>query len=643
MIVPRIQGTYEFEVQPLREYFAARYLYDTASYSPPGKEKTGTKPDRFDAIARNFYWLNVVRFFSGCFSKGELLDLADRIKELIGDIALGRSRHPVMLGAMLLADWVFTQSPKAVVEVAGALSTRDALRRLLPDTMTYRGEQTIQIPARCGGSEIVHKAFEFLGEKYTRRDLGRRLAAFINANATSQEIDARWLAMAQGPVAGDPARWLWIGSELGSLSRTDKIAIMAIMGDDPLAPSDLSILCEAGRYDCVLTSDVNAASMRSYVLSEPSSRSHSNAGAGPLYLLPVLLSWEFLSIGRGRFATIELSEAVKRFKSEYQSIPQPELPFRFDFRQETFDLSRKIAALLEEGAEGLSVMTWQNLIEDCRILWGEQPAILAAANAITGLRPTTRIRPKQIDLLDRNQPICSRTRFAKSQTKNLRWWRSQLAETKDDNDKLVYHMSYWNFVSLDIIFGMIDELADSLDSLSPEKWSTFLNFIHLIIEPGYHYYYVSGHSRTNANQPLPRQLGSPRLALLVGIKDRATYGRSVFLDYFMHGGPQHSVFSEFRQSQAFEAALAEALDWRVALTIIRSTYSEGAAYHLARVSRSRQQAVILPETVSQQILGNAKDYPVLLWELAENIASANARKAIRPVASVAKKERWFLE
>lgn len=31
MIVPRIQGTYEFEVQPLREYFAARYLYNTAS------------------------------------------------------------------------------------------------------------------------------------------------------------------------------------------------------------------------------------------------------------------------------------------------------------------------------------------------------------------------------------------------------------------------------------------------------------------------------------------------------------------------------------------------------------------------------------------------------------------------------------
>ncbi|MGA3325121.1 MAG: hypothetical protein ABSF45_11660 [Terriglobia bacterium] len=42
-VVSRVEGTYEFEVQPLREYFAARYLYDTAPYSPPGNERRGTK------------------------------------------------------------------------------------------------------------------------------------------------------------------------------------------------------------------------------------------------------------------------------------------------------------------------------------------------------------------------------------------------------------------------------------------------------------------------------------------------------------------------------------------------------------------------------------------------------------------------
>src|SRR5690606_7455278 len=71
-LVSRIQGTFEFEVQPLREYFAARYLYDTAPYAPPGKPKRrGTLPDRFEALAKNFYWLNVTRFYAGCYSSGE--------------------------------------------------------------------------------------------------------------------------------------------------------------------------------------------------------------------------------------------------------------------------------------------------------------------------------------------------------------------------------------------------------------------------------------------------------------------------------------------------------------------------------------------------------------------------------------------
>jgi len=37
-LVQRIQGMYEFEVQPLREYFCAKYLYDTAPQSRLGTE-----------------------------------------------------------------------------------------------------------------------------------------------------------------------------------------------------------------------------------------------------------------------------------------------------------------------------------------------------------------------------------------------------------------------------------------------------------------------------------------------------------------------------------------------------------------------------------------------------------------------------
>ena len=51
-IVSRVQGTYEFDVQTLREYFAARHLYQTAPYSPAGAERKGTISDRWRAIAQ---------------------------------------------------------------------------------------------------------------------------------------------------------------------------------------------------------------------------------------------------------------------------------------------------------------------------------------------------------------------------------------------------------------------------------------------------------------------------------------------------------------------------------------------------------------------------------------------------------------
>jgi hypothetical protein len=82
-LVSRVEGTYEFEVQPLREYFAAKYLYETARHSSPGKEDSGTKPERFNAIARNFYWLNVTRFYAGCYDVGELPSLVDQLEDLI--------------------------------------------------------------------------------------------------------------------------------------------------------------------------------------------------------------------------------------------------------------------------------------------------------------------------------------------------------------------------------------------------------------------------------------------------------------------------------------------------------------------------------------------------------------------------------
>ena len=129
-IVSRVQGVYEFDVQTLREYFAARHLYETAPYSPPGDERRGTRSDRWRALSRNYYWLNVARFYAGCYSEGELASLVEELRALIRDDAFRSTNHPQLITATLLGDWVFSQKPLAIQDVVDIVFAPRGLRML---------------------------------------------------------------------------------------------------------------------------------------------------------------------------------------------------------------------------------------------------------------------------------------------------------------------------------------------------------------------------------------------------------------------------------------------------------------------------------------------------------------------------------
>ncbi len=56
-----VEGTYEFEVLSLREYFAARYLYGNAGEDQPAFDRATV----LQQLLRRPYWLNTVRFYAG--------------------------------------------------------------------------------------------------------------------------------------------------------------------------------------------------------------------------------------------------------------------------------------------------------------------------------------------------------------------------------------------------------------------------------------------------------------------------------------------------------------------------------------------------------------------------------------------------
>jgi len=120
-LVSRVQGTFEFEVQPLREYFCAKFLFKTSPYCPPGEIAPGTRPERFDAISKNSYWQNVLRFFAGCIDVGELPMIIQKLKEMVENDLIRYSNYPFVLIPQLLSDYVFYQVPNNQKEVVNLL------------------------------------------------------------------------------------------------------------------------------------------------------------------------------------------------------------------------------------------------------------------------------------------------------------------------------------------------------------------------------------------------------------------------------------------------------------------------------------------------------------------------------------------
>ena len=81
-LVLRIEGSFEFEVQPMREYFAAKYLYETAPHSTAADVRPGTLPERFEALVVDPFWQNVTRLLAGCYSQGQLPSLLTSLRAL---------------------------------------------------------------------------------------------------------------------------------------------------------------------------------------------------------------------------------------------------------------------------------------------------------------------------------------------------------------------------------------------------------------------------------------------------------------------------------------------------------------------------------------------------------------------------------
>jgi len=123
-LTSKVEGTYEFEVLSLREYFAANFLYRFA----------GEETKRFDRVEvlrellRRPYWMNTARFYGGNAEGSDISVLADGI---IDELTDDPPPHAVIAGWTLLTDGVFANRPRYARDVLAALCADEHMHVLV--------------------------------------------------------------------------------------------------------------------------------------------------------------------------------------------------------------------------------------------------------------------------------------------------------------------------------------------------------------------------------------------------------------------------------------------------------------------------------------------------------------------------------
>jgi hypothetical protein len=644
-LVSRVEGTYEFEVQPLREYFAARYLYDTAPYSPPGNERRGTKPDRFDAIARNFYWLNVTRFFAGCFSKGELPGLRERAEELLRT-DYEDCYHPRALMAMLLADWVFAQNPRVTSEIVDLVTDRLGLtylarsgRAMSPNRVAF------EFPAPdCGRDAVVDRCMKLL-VAHPASDFAGMLTSIVRSNTSIAERIELWLAHTRDNVTEGLGRWFAYAQWLGILAEIPLAVISELLpADTSFEPSVATALIESGRFDLWEYSAEGQRRLLDLILDRgictwrTSSASYLSLATNSLNV--PLLNFAFDLSGEGKLSDIggvlDDDDGMEWFLSDEETLQR--------FRDPETELEKECLrlALIARGefrrpsVEWTTQLDpWNRIVECGRDLWGERWLFYLISYCAT--RVTIQNDQPDVceDFFDKDKSLCERAMYARFQRDSSSWWLEQFTKVHDRLDLPFFCLCAVGWVSLDVLVAIAPLLNSAIASFSKDEWSLFSSAFYVIL------FSAQEEFVTFDLDILPAELHE-RTVVALSVRAKQELRNQLFGRYLENYKGSDPVICAFWCQTVITVLGEKKAAWEGHLGRIRSLYRPGDSEQDMRALRTPSASTVqIPIDVAKEIIEHADQYPSYLVDSAEKICRLYLSENLVPVGRIAEAERWF--
>ncbi|WP_159621476.1 HNH endonuclease [Ruania rhizosphaerae] len=184
-LVERDPGYFQFEVQSLREYFAALHIFDNA----PPRGVGNTRDDCLNELLIRPYWSNVCRFFVGMLSKGE-------VRALVANLRNAQQRVPGLpmvrsAAALFLDDRIYEVQPSSTIREVVDLILEGPGVVLAEDGLLDTSGAALALSEKAGRSQAVDHLMERM---MVETDPGvRRSAAASLLRHVGDEVDlAGW-------------------------------------------------------------------------------------------------------------------------------------------------------------------------------------------------------------------------------------------------------------------------------------------------------------------------------------------------------------------------------------------------------------------------------------------------------------------
>jgi hypothetical protein len=630
-IVSRVEGTYEFEVQPLREYFAARHLYNTASYSPPGRERTGTKPDRFDGIAPNPYWLNVTRFYAGCYSKGELLDLADRICELVAAPDMLSQTYPRRLGVALLQDWVFNQSPKATKRAVEGIFDSFGLRWAVIEWASHgttgsMGDVDLHLREATGAQSLLTSAWARL-LKLPHTEAAADLCEYIGALDFSASIRTLWRDELTRRDGDRRDQWIETGAWLGAYLEDSPDQLLELLDQQKETGREyrFATIARSGVRFTGFSKEI-ISQLAYEILNRParprannqilSSPIRSRLGLLDLITAPGL--WQGVSTG---YYDVALQPFLN-FQLELVGAPES------DQLATTDDMAMAISNAMHETT---SLGVWRHATSGLRSAFGKSWAEIEIAVMSGRLHKVESSYVRADGLFSDQWPMPDRIRSARRRAGRHDWWLQAFDECSDEYDYALWALAVFAWATPATFAVVVNEFDKAVGMLSPSLQESL----------------IRGCGRARSYSPHARRVGIRRteianfhpetLCALFNGLERPT--RAIVNDR-LKSNISSPIVAEivlgFTQAEIREGELRD----DEGMSLVRQCLKAGGSFGVSLRNSGARGAQRLSESWAKRIMDDAWEIPAELAALAIR-AAGNKEPAGLSVWQIAEEERWF--